>query len=290
MTMFRFYCAGFLSVILSNGAFGQIATTTSLVGTVTDSNGASVAGAKVDAVNRGTRDTYNTTTNYQGYYSIEFIHVGVYDLSVEQPGFQKVTKSGIIVNINQVVRNDVALTVGALNQSVTIEAVAASIKTDDATVSEVIGARDVADLPLNGRDPLKLATITAGTISGLKASNGTPPGEDFIGAGTREISNSIALDGISIVNNLITTTPTRPAVDTVQEVEVQTGTYSAQYGAYMGVHINVITQSGTNELHGSLAEFLRNDALDARPYFLSPPPPLPPLPHPQLALQLDVPP
>jgi outer membrane receptor protein involved in Fe transport len=111
-------------------------------------------------------------------------------------------------------------------------------------------------LPLNGRDPLKLAAVTAGTISGLKGTNGTPPGEDFIGAGTREIQNSIALDGISIVNNLITTTPTRPAVDAVQEVEVQTGTYSAQYGAYMGVHLNVITKSGTNELHGSLVEFL----------------------------------
>ena len=71
-----------------------------------------------------------------------------------------------------------------------------------------------------------------------------PPGEDFIGAGTREIQNSMSLDGISIMNNLITTTPTRPMVESVQEVEVQTGTYSAQYGAYMGVHINMMTKSG----------------------------------------------
>src|SRR5262249_22857603 len=199
-----------LSGALSMSAFGQIASTTSLVGTVTDSNGASVAGAKVSAVNRGTQDTYNAVTNYQGYYSIEFIRVGVYDLTVEQPGFQKVTKSGIVVDINQTVRSDIELTVGALTQTVTIEAVVAAIKTDDASVSEIISARNVAELPLNGRDPLKLATITAGTISGLKASNGTPPGEDFIGAGTREIQNSISLDGISIMNNLITTTPTRP--------------------------------------------------------------------------------
>ena len=190
MPHLRLICILLLPAVLSvSTAFSQAVNAT-LVGTITDSNGASVAGAKVNAVNRGTRDTYNTTTNYQGYYSIEFIHVGVYDLSIEQPGFQKVTKSGIIVNINQVVRNDIALTVGALTQSVTIEAEAASIKTDDATVSEVIGARDVADLPLNGRDPLKLAAITAGTINGLKATNGTPPGEDFIGAGTREISNA----------------------------------------------------------------------------------------------------
>src|SRR5262249_51326243 len=208
---------------------------------------------------------------------------------VEQPGFQKVTKSGIVVDINQTVRSDIELTVGALTQTVTIEAVVAAIKTDDASVSEIISARNVAELPLNGRDPLKLATITAGTISGLKASIGTPPGEDFIGAGTREIQNSISLDGISIMNNLITTTPTRPAVDAVQEVEVQTGTYSAQYGAYMGVHLNVITKSGTNDLHGSVVEFLRNDKLDARPYFLSSTAPKAPLRQNQFGFELDGP-
>src|SRR5262249_31305464 len=119
--------------------------------------------------------------------------------------------------------------------------------------------------------------------------NGTRAGEDFIGAGTREIQNSIALDGISIVNNLITTTPTRPAVDAVQEVEVQTGTYSAQYGAYMGVHINVITKSGTNQLHGSLVEFPRNDALAARPYLRPPPAQTPPLRQTQCGCELDGP-
>lgn len=102
--------------------------------------------------------------------------------------------------------------------------------------------RSVAELPLNGRDPLQLATITPGVLPGQKAANGVPPGEDFIGAGTREIQNSISLDGISIVNNLITTTPFHPSVDSIQEFEVQTGTYSAQYGAYLGAHLNLITK------------------------------------------------
>ena len=89
-------------------------------------------------------------------------------------------------------------------------------------------------------------------ILGPKSSDtATPPGVDFVGAGTREIQNSLSLDGISIMNNLITNTPTRPMVEAVQEVEVQTGTYSAQYGAYMGVHINVVTKSGTNQFHGA---------------------------------------
>jgi hypothetical protein len=120
--MARILWAGVFTMFLRMSVLGQIASTTSLVGTVTDSHGASIVGAKVTAVNQGTRDTYNATTNDRGYYSIEFIRVGVYDLTVEQPGFQKITKAGIVVNINQAVRTDLELTVGALSQSVTIEA------------------------------------------------------------------------------------------------------------------------------------------------------------------------
>ena len=121
---------------------------------------------------------------------------------------------------------------------------------------------------MNGRNALMLATTTPGVLPGTKGTQGVPPGQDFIGAGTREIQNSMSLDGISIMNNLITTSPTQPMVETVQEVEVQTGTYSAQYGAYMGVHLNMITKGGTNSIHGNLVEFIRNDAFDARGYFL----------------------
>ena len=120
---------------------------------------------------------------------------------------------------------------------------------------------------MNGRNALMLATTTPGVLPGTKGTQGVPPGQDFIGAGTREIQNSMSLDGISIMNNLITTSPTQPMVETVQEVEVQTGTYSAQYGAYMGVHLNMVTKGGTNPIHGNLVEFIRNDAFDARGYF-----------------------
>ncbi len=284
-----------LFALFGGTASAQLATTTSLVGTVTDSSGNVVPGAKVTAVETGTQDTYNGTTNGQGYYALEFIRVGRYNLSVEAPGFQKVTKTGIIVEINQTVRNDIALPVGALTQSITVEATATAIKTDDATVSEILTTRAVSELPLNVRDPMSLAVTTPGVIQGPKSSStGTPPGQDFIGAGTREIQNSMSLDGISIMNNLITTTPTRPMVEAIQEVEVQTGTYSAQYGAYMGVHINMITKSGTNQLHGALVEFLRNQVLDARGFFTLPTPAnptaaKPPLRQNQFGFELDGP-
>src|SRR5207244_3253491 len=129
--------------------------------------------------------------------------------------------------------------------------------------AEKYGTSQVRDLPLSGPDPEPLPITTPGVILRPKtADTATPPGTPFGGAGTREIQNSLSLDGINIANNLITNTPTRVMVESVQEVEVQTGTYSAQYGSYMGVHINMITKSGTNQFHGAAVEFLRNQVLD----------------------------
>jgi hypothetical protein len=281
--------------LLTASLYAQLATTTSLVGTVSDTSGKSIPNAKVTAVETGTQDTHTTVTAEQGYYAIEFVRVGTYNITVECPGFQKVTKTGVLVQINQTVRTDVTLPVGAISQSVTVEAATTAIKTDDAAVSENISTRAVSELPLNGRDAMQLAVTTPGVLLGPKSSTtSTPPGDDFVGAGTREISNSLSLDGISIMNNLITNTPTRPMIETVQEVEVQTGTYSAQYGAYMGVHINMITKSGTNQFHGSAVEFLRNQVLDARSFFTLPTPAnptaaKPPLRQNQFGVEFDGP-
>ncbi len=255
---------------LTCGLYGQIATTTSLVGTVTDSTGKVIPSAKITAVETGTGDTHITQTNEQGYYLIEFVRVGTYNITVEQPGFQKVTKAGIQVDINQTVRTDFALQVGAVTQSVTVEAAATAIKTDDATVSDVIASRAVAELPLSFRDPMELAVTIPTVTLNSNSLTGVPPGERFNGAGAREVDNAMSLDGISILNNLVSSTPTRPMVEAIQEVEVQTGTYSAQYGSYMGVHINSITKSGTNDIHGNLVEFVENNKLDARNFFTLP--------------------
>ncbi|HEY1336358.1 MAG TPA: TonB-dependent receptor [Bryobacteraceae bacterium] len=291
-----FYAAGvFVLAACATGSWAQIATTTSLVGTVTDSSGKSIVNAKVTAVEAGTQTTYSALTNEQGYYSMEFVRVGVYNITAEQPGFQRLVKTNIEVSINQSVRTDFSLAVGAISQSVTVEAEATAIKTDDASVSEVFNTKMVSEAPLNGRDPMQLALGVPGVLLGTKSSmTSVPPGNDYVGAGTREIQNSLSLDGIGIMNNLITVSPTRPMVETVQEVEVQTGTYSAQYGAYMGVHINMVTKSGTNNIHGNLVEFLRNQVLDARTFFTLPTPAnptaaKPPLRQNQFGVEFDGP-
>jgi hypothetical protein len=293
--MLRLFTLLTLTALVVTSAFAQLATTTSLVGTVTDASGKTVAGAKVSAVNTGTHDTYTATTNETGYYNFPFVAIGDYEISVEMPGFQVYKVTGLHVDINQVVRTDVTLKVGNVVESVTVQATASAIKTDDATVSEIVDTRTIADVPLNGRSVMSLATFTPGVMMGPKASpTATPPGDDFVGAGTREIQNSMSLDGISIMNNLITNTPTRPMVETIQEMEVQTGTYSAQYGAYLGVHINMVTKSGTNQIHGALVEFLRNQVLDARTFFTLPTPAnptaaKPPLRQNQFGVEFDGP-
>jgi Carboxypeptidase regulatory-like domain len=253
-------------------AYAQLATTTSLVGSITDDSGALVPAVNVTGVNEATHDTYNGVTNAQGFYELQFVHIGTYTITAAKSGFQTIRKTGIPVDINQVVRTDFTLRVGEVSQTITVGADAAPIATDEASLSEIIGQRAAADLPLNGRDALQLAVTTPGVIHGLKSPHGntastTGGGEDFIGAGTREITNSVPLDGASIVTNLVTQVTFRPSVDAIQEFQIQTGTYSAQYGSYVGVHINLVTKSGGNQLHGAVWEFLRNSDLDARNFF-----------------------
>jgi hypothetical protein len=234
--------------------------------------GAAIPNASVMAVEDGTHTTYNGVTSGVGLYLFDSVRIGVYTITISAPGFSSVERKGVVVEVNQVVRTNFELPVGQTSDRVTVSASAAPIATDDASVSEVLNQKTVADLPLNGRDTLRLAALTPGVITGMKSrtGSGSSGGEDFIGAGTREIQNSISLDGVSVVSNLVTTTTLRPSVDATQEFQIQTGTYSAQYGNMMGVHLNVITKSGSNDFHGTAWEFVRNDFFDAHDFFARP--------------------
>jgi hypothetical protein len=252
-----------LGLFAATGASAQLASQTALVGTVTDSGGLVVPGAQVVAVNVGTRDTYETTTNTDGYYNIQFVRPGTYEISVTLAGFQTFRATGVEVAGNQVVRTNAVMRVGGVNESVNVQAHSAVIDTDSARISETIGTRAVSELPLNGRNVWSLASTTPGVLGGLNSDIGL----SFRGAGQREIQNSLSLDGINASSNLLAATSMRPIADAVSEIQVQTGSTSAEYGSYLGVHINVVTKSGTNNPHGSLSEFFQDDALDARGYF-----------------------
>lgn len=246
----------------------QVANNTSLVGTVTDSTGSVVAGANVIGVNRDTKVSYTGTTNAEGYYSIPFVAPGTYDISFEQTGFQKTVSLGVIVQVNIAVRTDATLTVGNTSTEVTVTADTAALSTDDALLGETIASTKIGNLPMNGRHAMDLAATASNIIIGPKTSfTGNPPGENFIGAGTREVTNSLTLDGISIMNNLGSSSPVSPNPDTLDAVQTQNGNYTAQYGGYMGVHINMVSKSGTNDLHGTAYDYVQNNVLNAKPWF-----------------------
>jgi hypothetical protein len=259
------FCLG-LVLAFAPGAWAQLASQTALVGTVTDSGGLVIPGAQVVAINIGTQDKYEATTNAEGYYNIQFVRPGKYEISVTLSGFQTFKATGVEVATNQVVRTNATLQVGAVTESVNVDASSKVLDTDRATISETIDQRKVVELPLSGRNVWSLASTTPGVLGGLNSDIGL----SFRGAGQREIQNSLSLDGINSSANLLAATSMRPIADAVEEIQVQTGSTSAEYGSYLGVHINVVTKAGTNDAHGSVFEFFQDDALDARAYFDDP--------------------
>ena len=278
-------CLAVCSPSASTTAVAQLASQTALVGTVSDTGGGVLPGAQVVAVNTGTRDTFEATTNDEGYYHIQFVRPGRYEITITLQGFQTYRTTGVEVATNQVVRVNATLAAGAVTETIDVAAGAQVLNTDSATIQESIGERAIRELPVNGRNVWSLAT-TAPTVI---AAPQTDIGLSFRGAGQREIQNSLSLDGISASSNLLAMTSMRPIADAVNEVQVQTGSTSAEYGSYLGVHINVVTKSGTNTPHGAFAYFHQGDALDSRGYFENRSAPKNPRTRNQFSFQADGP-
>ncbi len=247
-----------LGVVFVTSAAAQLATQTALVGTVSDTSKAVLPGATVVAVNIGTQDKYEATTNDQGYFNIQFVRPGRYELTVSLAGFQTLKISGVEVATNQIVRRDGTLQIGGMTETVTVEAAASMLATDSATIAERLNEHAVQELPLSGRNVWSLAGTTPGVLGGTSS---------FTGAGQRNIQNSLSMDGINTAANLLTSTSMRPISDAVTEVQVQTGSASAEYGSYLGVHVNIVTKSGTNEPHGAVFEYLQHSDLASRGLF-----------------------
>jgi len=258
-----------LVVTFALQAAGQLASSTNITGRVTDTSGAVVPGARVKAVNNATQVAYTATTGPTGIYKILYIPVGTFTVTVTAKGFNTVVHNNIIVENNQTVRSDFALRVGSVETHVTVSAAPPPIATDSPTISQTISKHIIDQLPIDGQDPMKLAALNSSVRLSGDNPRGNPPGERFQGAGTRQIQNDITLDGVTTMNALYMTDNLRPDPSSVQEVNVVTGTYGAQYGNYLGVHINVVTKSGTNQLHGSVSEKVGNTDFNANSYNFS---------------------
>ena len=262
-----------LATVSIGVAFGQLGRA-SISGTVTDQQGAAVSGAAVAITNTDTNAEFKTTTNAQGFYTDPNLDVGNYRVTAEMQGFRRGLRTGLNLQVDQHAAVDFKLEVGSLTESVEVTGEAPLVQTSDATYGKVIGTRQVEDLPLNGRNALALVLLTPGV-----KSNAGPLNSGFADRGTQlsEISvnggpsgmNAYLLDGAPNQNDQYADINISPTVDSIQEFKVQTGTMSAEYGRAAGGVINVVTKSGTNQFHGNVYEFLRNDAIQARNAFAS---------------------
>src|SRR6202521_1645888 len=264
------FCVLVLCLALSRPASAQVASSTTLVGTVTDSSGAVIPGVSVIAVQDATKVAYKGQTSSTGNYTLPYVAVGTYTITVEAPSFGKSVHSNVLVEVNQTVRTDFVLKVGAVTNEVTVSSAPPPIATDDAAVIQTTSTVAIASLRVAGHDTLKLALTTAGVQQSGDVTVGDPPGESFAGPGTRGEQNDVTLDGVTMMNTLHTTVNFAISPDAVQELSVQTGTYSAQYGSYLGVHINAVSKTGGNQLHGVLHESVRNDIFNAHGRFDQP--------------------
>jgi Carboxypeptidase regulatory-like domain len=265
-------CFSFL--LIAGVAKGQTVSG-SIVGTVTDASGAVVANATVTATNTGTNIVRTVKTDGSGNYSIPLLQIGNYVIKIGAAGFKSYAASGVNVTANAVARVDAKLEIGEVSQTVEISDTSApALQTDTSTVESTLAPAQVEELPLNGRNFVGLVATTPGIAEGGSSgiSSGTRPDDrrqssDITANGQPDNNNNYMIDGIDDNERMIGTVLVRPSIDAIQEVHVQTNLYSAQYGRTAGAVINIVTRSGTNQFHGSLYEFVRNDMFDAKDFF-----------------------
>ncbi len=264
--IFRLILLNLMALFIANGvpSFAQQFTGT-IRGTVQDSAGAVVAGAEVVIVHIATNVTRNTVTEGNGTYVAAQLQPGVYRVTVKKNGFKAATTDAVKVDVQQVREVDVSLAVGAATETVTVSASTASaLETTSSTVSQSIDQKRVVDLPLNGRNPFALASLSPGVLA---STGGSSPSI----SGGRNATSEVTIDGMTNVNaennvSILDLNYT-PSVDAVQEFSVQTNAFSAEFGRTGGGVINLITKSGTNRFHWTAFEFHRNSALDATNFF-----------------------
>ncbi|MDP8983143.1 MAG: carboxypeptidase regulatory-like domain-containing protein [Acidobacteriota bacterium] len=250
-------------LVATSSLFGQEASGR-VIGTVTDPTGAAVPGAKITVTNFATKVARDTVTDNQGNFQVLELPIGSYQVTVEHTGFSRVVTEPTPLEINQSLRIDVKMTVGTTTETVQVAAQAVGVETVNATLGTSVTTRPIVNLPLNGRNVLDLALLQPGVTP--QRTNGGPNGLASIGGG-RTDSVTFLLDG-GVNNNLLDNSAVfNPNPDTVAEFRILTSNYTAEYGRNGGGIISVVTKSGTNEFHGSLFEFLRNDALNANTFF-----------------------
>src|SRR5437762_3919320 len=249
--------------------------TGAILGTVTDPTGAVIVAAHVALRNQNTGLNRSAATDQNGNYQFLQVPVGQdYVVEVEAAGFQKGVQNGIVLQVNQSFRADFQLQVGTAAQSVEVSAAIMQVETNSTQLGDVIDDHKMTTLPLNGRSYLDLLGLQAGVVptassaanNDRKVSGNLDAGQVSVN-GQRESANSFLVNGGDVEESVDNGASIVPTLDSIAEFRLLTNSFNAEYGRFSGGIVNVVTKSGTNEIHGSVYEFLRNEKLDARSYF-----------------------
>ena len=263
------FCVLFL-LALGNLALGQ--STAVLKGTVTDALGAAIPHAKVVVKNQVTGADWSTESDNVGEYLLPSLPVGPYQISIGATGFETSVVHNVTLNAATTVTQNVQLQIGQVSQEVTIEVDAPVIDASTVAMGQVIDAKTTQEIPLNGRHFVDLSLLTPGTVTPPVTGFLTAPlrGQGsfgFVTAGQREDTINYLVNGINLSDMVQNQITFQPSINTVAEFRVDNSTYSAEYGRNSGSIVNIATRSGTNDFHGELFDFVRNNAMDARNFF-----------------------
>jgi outer membrane receptor protein involved in Fe transport len=278
---YRSHLTAFLILLLLNFTFSFAQSDTGRIeGLVLDEQGAAIPGAQVVIRNIDTASQIESRTNEEGRYMVPSLRIGRYMVEVTAPNFRRSVTSDLLLQVNQTIRLDVELRTGQVEEEVRVFGGAPLIESSSSSLGQVVNQQQIADLPLNGRNFTQLATLVPGVTRGTPGSNADGSGgnaETFrlgetgsaaISAnGLREQNNNFQLDGIDNNESVVNTIVFFPPVEALEEFRVITSVAPAEFGRGGGAIINAVIKSGTNEFHGSVFEYLRNSALDARPTF-----------------------
>ena len=260
-----------LTLVMAMGVSAGFAQSTGgrIRGTVTDATGGAVTAAKVAIINQANGSQRDTETGANGDYIFLEVPVGTYEVQVNQTGFKKYVRKGIVLNLNEVLGLDIVLMVGGATEVVEVTGAAPLVDTSSTQLGAVVGARAVSELPLAQRDTYQLLQLQPGVQSQLGVDN--LYGSDRAGVvsvnGGRGRDNNFTVNGGDGNDQFANLPVIQPSPDSIEEFRVLTNTFDAEYGRNSGAVVNVVTKSGSNELHGNLYEFFRNKALDAKGFF-----------------------
>src|SRR5689334_1456255 len=259
-----------LILLLAATALAQ--TTASIQGTVTDQSGAAVANAKITIKNTALGIERTTQTSSSGAYEIPALPPGIYSVQVQQPGIETQLAKDLVLEVSKNSVQNFGLKVASTTEVVTVEGTAPVIESTTMTVGQTINQRTVQDIPLNGRHFVDLALLIPGTV--------TPPQNGFLTAplrgqgsfafntaGNREDAINFMINGINLNDMVQNQVTFQPTINTISEFKIDNSTYSAEYGRNSGAIVNIATRSGTNNYHGELYDYLRNNVFDARNAF-----------------------